>query len=311
MSMAPKMESPLVVDIKRDSREDGPGIRSVVFFKGCPLRCIFCQNPETQSSGLEIAFSSSECIRCGKCEEACPQGAIDFQMPGGIQRDRCILCGKCADACPGKGLRIIGTHYPPEELAEILLRDFPFYRHSGGGVTFSGGECTLYPDYLECVLKILKAKGVHIALETCGHFDYDVFARRILPYVDLVYFDIKFADPSLHIEHTGISNHLILENFRRLLRTKKVKTYSRIPMIPDITTTRENLSEIVDFLCEAGAGSVFLLPYNPLGLDMYPRLGRPKPPLPERFIKPDEERALYDMFRTIITEKRIIKSGEF
>ena len=310
MTMAQRLKTPLIVDIKRDSREDGPGIRSVVFFKGCPLRCAFCQNPETQSPGVEIAFSSRECIRCGKCAEACPQRAVDLQWPGRIHRDRCILCGSCADTCPGKGLRIIGTYHSPEELTEILLRDFTFYKHSGGGVTFSGGECTLYPDYLECLLKLLKANGVHIALETSGYFDFDSFERKILPCLDLAYFDIKFADPRLHMVHTGSSNQLILENFRRLLRTRKVKTYPRIPMIPGLTATQENLSAIVDFLCEAGAESVFLLPYNPLGMEMYPCLGRPKPPLPDRFMKPAEEQALYAMFKTILSQKKILTHSE-
>lgn len=297
------MKTPLIVDIKRDSREDGPGIRSVVFFKGCPLRCVFCQNPETQSSGVEIAFSSRECIRCGKCADACPQGAIDLQLAGRIHRDRCTLCGSCAEVCPGKGLRMIGAYYPPENLTEILLRDFTFYRHSGGGVTLSGGECTLYPDYLECLLQLLKANGVHITLETSGYFDFDSFERKILPYLDLVYFDMKFADPRLHTEHTGRSNHPILENFRRLLRTRKVETYPRIPMIPSVTATQENLSGIVDFLCHAGAKKVFLLPYNPLGMEMYLCLGRPKPPLPEKFMKPDDEREIYAFFESILREK--------
>ena len=110
MTIAQRMKTPLIVDIKRDRREDGPGIRSVVFFKGCSLRCVFCQNPETQSSGVEIAFSSRECIRCGKCAEACPQRAVDLQLPGRIQRDKCNLCRRCAEVCPGKGLRMIGAY---------------------------------------------------------------------------------------------------------------------------------------------------------------------------------------------------------
>jgi pyruvate formate lyase activating enzyme len=295
---------PLIVDIKRDSREDGPGIRSVVFFKGCPLRCFFCQNPEAQVPEMEIAFSSRECIQCGKCEEACPQKAIDLRFPGRIHRQSCIRCGRCAGVCPGKGLRVIGTYYPPETLTEILLRDSAFYKHSGGGVTLSGGECTLYPDYLECLLNLLKVKGVHIVLETCGYFDFGRFEQKVLPYIDLVYFDIKFADSYLHRKYTGKSNRLILDNFRRLLRTRKVKIHPRIPMIPGVTATRENLSAIVDFLCEAGAENVSLLSYNPLGMEMYPCLGKPGPLLPDKLMKPDEEQALYAMFTKIIERKK-------
>jgi pyruvate formate lyase activating enzyme len=170
---------PLIVDIKRHSLEDGPGIRSVVFFKGCPLRCIFCQNPEAQAPEVEIAFSARECIHCGKCADACPQGAIDLENPGHTHREMCIRCGSCVNACPGKGLRLIGAYYPVEVLTELLLRDLPFYRHSGGGVTLSGGEPTLYPDYLEPLLKRLKARGIHLTLETSGYFDYEPFKQKI------------------------------------------------------------------------------------------------------------------------------------
>ena len=143
---------PLVVDIKRHSLEDGPGIRTVVFFKGCPLNCIFCQSPETVDPEVEIAFSQRECIRCGSCAEICPEDAIDFELPERIRRDRCLRCGKCAHVCPGKGLRKIGSYYSVDTLAEILLRDHRYYYYSGGGITLSGGECTLYPDYLEFYL---------------------------------------------------------------------------------------------------------------------------------------------------------------
>lgn len=294
---------PLIVDVKRHSLEDGPGIRSVVFFKGCPLRCIFCHNYEAQSPEAEIAFSAKDCIKCGRCKEVCPQGAIDLELPGRIYRERCIRCGKCASVCPGRGLRLIGSYYSAESLTEILLRDLPFYRHSGGGVTLSGGECTIYPDYLETLLKSLKASGIHVVLETSGYFDYDVFKQKILPYIDLIYYDIKIADMEAHRQYIGKSNQKILENFRRLLREKGIKVHPRTPLVPGITSTKENLSAIVDFLCDAGADNVSLLPYNPMGMEMAVNLGRPRPPLPMGFMKPDEEREVYAMFRTIIEER--------
>jgi pyruvate formate lyase activating enzyme len=294
---------PLIVDIKRNSLEDGPGIRSVVFFKGCPLRCIFCQNPEAQNPQVEIAFFARECIHCGKCADACPQGAIDLEHPGHTHREMCIRCGSCVNACPGKGLRLIGAYYPVEVLTELLLRDLPFYRHSGGGVTLSGGEPTLYPDYLELLLKRLKARGVHLTLETSGYFDYEPFKQKILPYLELIYYDIKIADPELHKGYIGKTNYRILDNLYRLLREKRVEIHPRVPLIPGITASRENLSAIVDLLCEAGAGDVSLLPYNPMGIEMAVNLGRPKPPLPEGFVKPEEERKVYDMFKTLIEER--------
>ena len=294
---------PLIVDVKRHSLEDGPGIRSVVFFKGCPLRCVFCQNPETQDHRREIAFYDRECIHCGKCEDVCDHGAVDLREPGRINRDRCNRCGMCAENCPGGGLRLIGKYYPVESLAEILHRDLPFYNHSGGGVTLSGGECTIYPDYLEPLLESLKTKGIHIVLQTSGFFDYDEFSKKILPYIDLVYFDIKFADPRVHEKYTGKQNRRILDNFRRLLLEGK-SVNPRIPLIPNVTATKENLFSIAEVLCDAGVDNVLALPYNPMGFDMAVRLGRPKPSLPERFMEPGEEKQVYDMFKNSLLTRQ-------
>jgi pyruvate formate lyase activating enzyme len=294
---------PLVVDIKRHSLEDGPGIRSVVFFKGCPLRCVFCQNPEAQEPGAELSFFPKKCIRCGSCADVCPEEAIDLDFHGRIHRAKCIRCGQCADVCPGNALMLIGAYYPAKTLAEILLRDLPFYRHSGGGVTFSGGECTIYPDYIESVLKSLKSRGLHIVLETAGYFKYDTFKQKILPYVDLIYYDIKIAESGVHNHYTGKPNQKILNNFRRLIEEKRVEVHPRIPLVPGITAARENLSAIIDFLVEAGADNVSLLPYNPMGLEMAVSLGRPKASVPNEFMQPDEQNEIYSFFRNMIERK--------
>jgi pyruvate formate lyase activating enzyme len=294
---------PLIVDIKRHSLEDGPGIRSVVFFKGCPLRCLFCQNPETQHPGPEIAHSPGDCLRCGACVKACPSGAIDLSSPGAVLREKCNRCGACAAACPGKGLRAVGVYYSPEALAEVLLRDLPFYRHSGGGVTLSGGEATLYPDYLQALLVPLKRRGIHVALETCGAFDYGSFERQILPWVDLIYYDIKIADPSAHEKYTGRGNRTILDNLRRLVGDRKGSVHPRVPFVPGITDTRENLAAVVGILYEAGAEQVALLSYNPMGLEMTERLGRTRPPLPGSFMTAGEEGEIRARFQAILAEK--------
>ena len=293
---------PLIVDIKKDSHEDGPGIRSVVFFKGCLLRCIFCQNIEAQESEAEIAFSIRKCIKCGKCEEVCQQKAIDINFPGRIHRDRCIRCSICVNFCPTGALKIVGVYYPVDVLTKILLRYEPFYRHSGGGVTFSGGECTLYPDYLEILLKNLKIHGIHIVLETAGYFSYRSFAQKILPYVDFIYYDIKIIDPEKHREYTGKSNDIILDNLNRLLKESRIEVHTRIPLIPGITTSYDNLLGIAKFVREAGASDISLLSYNPMGIGMAEKLGKPKPFLPESFMRPDEEESIYAMFRELIKE---------
>ena len=293
---------PLIVDIKRHSLEDGPGIRSVVFFKGCPLRCIHCQNPECQEPEVEIAFFPGECIVCGECADACPEKAINLGRPGRIRREKCNRCGACVEVCPGNGLRSIGKHYPVDALIEILLRDLPFYRHSGGGVTLSGGECTLYPFYLRSLLPDLKQMGVHVALETSGCFDYHTFEENILPYVDLIYYDLKIADPEVHRKYTGRTNQRIIANLKSLIRRPEVEIHPRVPLIPDVTATEENLKAIIRILCEIGAGDVALLPYNPMGMEMAESLGRPKPPLPERFMRPAEEKKIYALFKALVEE---------
>ncbi|MHC4677598.1 MAG: glycyl-radical enzyme activating protein, partial [Planctomycetota bacterium] len=187
---------------------------------------------------------------------------------------------------------------------EILMRDLPFYRHSGGGVTLSGGECTLYPNYLESLLENLKVRQVHIVLETCGYFNFEVFRRKILPYIDLIYYDVKIADAGMHRAYTGKANGKILGNLRRLLLEKPALVHPRIPLIPGITATEENLSAIVSLLVEAGAESVSLLPYNPMGIEMALKLGGVKPHLPERFMSPDEEKGIHDMFQMVLEDKQ-------
>jgi pyruvate formate lyase activating enzyme len=239
------------------------------------------------------------CLRCGACAAACPPAAIDLQAASRIDRARCDRCGQCVPACPGTALRLIGTYWPAEKLARLLMRDAPFYRHSGGGVTLSGGECTMFPDYLESLLRILKARNIHVVLETCGWFEYDTFARQILPYLDLVFFDVKIMDPQASLKYLGRSSEKMLDNLGRLLREASVEVRPRIPLIPSITDSRDNLAATVACLRRLGARSICPLPYNPLGLAMYARLGRPTPDLPPGFPKPERERELIQTFRGI------------
>ena len=298
----PMTGQPLIVDVKRHSLEDGPGIRSVVFFKGCPLACAFCHNPEAQDPGPEIAFYPQYCIACGLCATVCENEAVRTDLPDRIDRNNCQRCGACADVCPSQALRVIGRHYTVSELAELLMRDWTFYKHSGGGVTISGGECTLYPDYLESLLKTLKAADVHVTIETSGYFNYETFERKIRPHTDLIYMDLKLANPDAHRRYTGRDNRLILENMATLARNKYTPFLVRIPLIPDITATWQNVVDIVDELIKTQINRAELLPYNPLGNDKWGHIGKPKPGLPQRFMTREEIEEL-----TVVFNSRLAK----
>ena len=264
--------TPLIVDIKRGATEDGPGIRTTVFFKGCPLSCVWCQNPEAIDSREEIGFYANKCIGCGACAHACPNEAIALEENHRIVRAECLRCGACADACPARALRRIGRVYEIPALVDIILRDRFFYEASGGGVTLSGGEPTRWPVYAGALLRALKEKGIHTALQTGGHFDYEPVATAMLPWLDLVLFDLKIMDPSEHARYTGRGNERILDNFLRLLE-HGVGILPRTPLIPGHTDSAENLSRIAGFLAEHHVDGHRLLPYNPLGQSKRESLG--------------------------------------
>jgi pyruvate formate lyase activating enzyme len=207
----------LIVDLKRNSLDDGPGIRTVIFFKGCPLSCVWCQNPETKSALQEIYFNREDCLDCKKCLEVCHKGAIDFSNTYRIIRAECDLCGNCIENCPTNALKFAGKKYEINELVKIILKDKIFYENSGGGVTLSGGEPTLHIDYLNQLLKKLKKNNIHICLETCGYYNNRKFNDLILPYLDLIYFDLKLYDLELHQKFCKVSNELIIRNFDVIL----------------------------------------------------------------------------------------------
>lgn len=286
---APVHTRPLIVDIKRNALGDGPGIRTTIFFKGCPLACVWCQNPEAIKPYPEIAYSPGDCLVCGACEVTCPEGAIDLQRrPQPVDRARCRRCGTCTTRCPSKGIRLVGRHYHAAELAGIVSEDIPDYENSGGGVTLSGGEPTLHPRYLEPFLQVLKFNRIHVNLESCGYYARPVFEKYILPYLDLVCFDIKLIDPAAHRRYTGRGNGRILENFKALIRGGRVPVLPRVPLVPGITATAENLAGIASFLRELGLKRAALLPYNPLWLATAESLGRESSYRCDRLMTPAE-----------------------
>ncbi len=261
------MQKPLLLEIKGNSLDDGPGIRSVVFFKGCPLSCTWCHNPESKTIGAEIGFEAGECVGCNTCMNLCPEGALCRDHPFFVDRSLCNLCFACTEACPAGALRRIGKPAEIETIVADVLRDKPFFDTSGGGVTLSGGEPTLFMEYCGQLAQSLKEKGIRILLETCGLFDFTKFETLLYPFLDAIYFDIKLIDPAAHTRYCGVSNGRILENFKELhIRAQNggVPVLPRTPLIPGITDTEENIRAIADFLVSCGATEARLLPYHPL-----------------------------------------------
>ena len=254
---------PLILDLKRHALEDGPGIRTTVFFKGCNLHCPWCHNPDAIDPQPELAFYPQDCINCGDCVEVCPTGACRLDAHLFLDRGLCTRCGECAKVCPSLALRWFGSPYEVEELLEILLRDRMFYQVSGGGVTLSGGEPTLFLDYCAAVLGPLKDLGLHTAIQTNGLFVWSEFKDKVLPLIDLVMLDVKLADGNLHREYTGRDNAQVWTNLAALLKEKPGVALPRIPLIPNFTATRENLEAISRRFQELGVKKCSLLPYNP------------------------------------------------
>ncbi|TKJ24963.1 MAG: glycyl radical-activating protein [Promethearchaeota archaeon Loki_b31] len=263
----------LLVDIKRNALDDGPGIRTLLFFKGCPLSCVWCQNPEAKSPFKEISFNKDSCSECGTCLKVCNQDAIDFSNKYRIDRSLCNLCGKCIEVCPNYALEFVGQEYSIKELLEIILKDKIFYKNSGGGVTFSGGEPLYHIDYINELVKELKKEDIHVCLETSGYYNRDKFYEFILPYIDLIYFDLKIYNPKLHARYCKVSNESILENFEDIIKNKSIEILPRIPLIPNITDTDENLSNLANYLKTFKIKKIGLLPYNPLWLSKPEKIG--------------------------------------
>ena len=268
-------------DIKRHCSDDGPGIRTTVFFKGCPLSCAWCHNPEGLTGRLSLRHRARRChpATCGQgCLAVCSQGALRLEAQTLIlQRRSCNRCDACFAHCPNEAIAPAGFEL---ELAELLYRvtiDRSFYRASGGGVTVSGGEPTLQMGFLGHFLAALRGQGISTAVETCGFFRYPLFAQKVLPFVDRIYYDLKIIRDEDHRHFTGRSNRRILENLRRLARQSLVELVVRVPLIPEVTATPGNLAAIGGLLRALGIPSVILLPCNPSGRDSYGELGLATP----------------------------------
>ena len=275
---APGSVSGVVFNIQRFSVHDGPGIRTTVFLKGCPLRCPWCNNPESQEALSQVVFWPERCIGCEACVAACPRGAIEVDAGAGHPRrrilaDRCDQCGRCLDACFPGALEQVGRLMTAGEVVAAVAEDRLFYDGSGGGITLSGGEPTGQPRFARAVLRGCREAGIHTAIESCGRTPWRVWTT-LLPHLDLVLLDLKEIDPARHRELTGVSNRLILANARRLA-AHGVSLIVRRPLIPGHNDSLDSLHALGRFVRELDTvQEVDLLPYHRMGSAKYERLGR-------------------------------------
>ncbi|MBR5140042.1 MAG: glycyl-radical enzyme activating protein [Clostridia bacterium] len=285
-----------VFEIKRFAVHDGDGIRTTVFFKGCPLRCRWCHNPEGLSPLPQLAFYRHKCIGCENCFSECPMGVHKIEKGMHIvDRTLCILCGKCADACVGEALILYGKEMTAEELMPILLEDREFFENSGGGITLSGGECLIYADFCRELLARLKDEGIHTAIDTCGSVPRSSF-DKVIPFADVFLYDLKAYKSSTHIAATSQSNSLILENLKYLdSQGKNIEI--RIPYVPGYNDCE--MEDIAKFLSSLkNISKIRILPYHNYSRSKYSALAI-EDTLPQRMPDAQELLAVKEMMNKI------------
>ncbi len=264
-----------IFNIQHFSTEDGPGVRTTVFFQGCPLRCAWCANPESQRAVPQLAHRAAVCVKCGCCIRSCPRGALSVRE-GKIAIDRglCAVCGACVEACPSHAMFFYGERKSLDAVWDEVLRDRGFYETSGGGVTCSGGECMLQPDFVGELFRRCREEGIHTALDTCGAFPPE-YIGRVLPFTDLVLYDLKTVDSEAHRRFTGQGNEQILDNLKRILEYP-AEVWIRIPVIPGWNDGDADLRAAAEFIRGLDpAKHVDLLPYHRFGVGKYEMLDLP------------------------------------
>lgn len=263
----------LIFNIQKFSLHDGPGIRTTVFLKGCPLDCWWCHNVESQSGGKEPMLRLDRCSGCGSCVVRCPQGAIALEEgKAATDLGACVRCGECLVYCPENGRNICGQEMSVEAVLAEVLKDQVFYQRSGGGVTFSGGEAMAQLDFLAAALRACKAAGLQTAVDTSGAVPWASF-ERVLPLTDLFLYDLKLLDDAAHRTYTGVSNRGLLENLRKL-SAETDAIWIRFPVIPSINDDAENIAGSIEFLKTIRFRQLNLLPYHELGKGKAAQLGR-------------------------------------
>ena len=263
----------IIFNIQKFSINDGPGIRTVVFFKGCPLRCKWCSNPESQLTKTQIFWNKSKCLHCMHCVGTCPAHAIlEIDKTININSNVCQGCLKCVGECPARVLEAEGEEKTIDEIADIVMQDLPFYEESGGGVTLSGGEFLMQHEFAIELLKTLKSKGIHTCCETTGYASPKIF-ESVLEYLDYMLFDVKHYDSDKHEKFTNARNELIFNNLKRAIELNK-QILPRIPVIPGFNSDMSDAKGLADYLIKAGAKECQLLPFHQFGEGKYEKLGK-------------------------------------
>ncbi|HQO72765.1 MAG TPA: glycyl-radical enzyme activating protein [Sedimentibacter sp.] len=262
-----------IFNIQKFSIHDGPGIRTTVFFKGCPLQCIWCHNPESQNLGKEILYDKNKCTLCGSCIKICQNNAIELKDNDlEINMDKCTFCSDCTVCCINSARQIAGKEYTVDEVMKEVLKDRVFYKNSKGGVTLSGGEPLIYAAFVEELLMELKKENIHTAVDTCGAVDFKVL-ERISKYTDLFLYDIKSMDEEKHILYTGVSNKNIINNLINLSKIHN-NINLRLPIIEGINADENHIFEILKLIKNTNIKKINLLPYHDIAMHKYEKLGR-------------------------------------
>ena len=262
-----------VMEIERFAIHDGPGIRTVIFMQGCPLTCTWCSNPESQKIHAHLLYYKNRCVGCGKCSQTCSRGVITIKDGSPVfDRSRCVACQACASVCPASAITFAGKRMSVSEIMSVVKRDNAYYKQSGGGITFSGGEAFVQFDALMELLADSRKEGIHTAIETCGQVDLSKI-EKASPLVDLFLFDIKHADKEMLKKYTGAGLNTILTNLSYLSEKYPEKIVVRIPVIPGFNYTTEDIQGIFTLAVERNLTNVHLLPYHMLGKDKYEQLG--------------------------------------
>ena len=268
-----KMLKGIIFNIQKFSIHDGPGIRTTVFLKGCPLNCRWCANPESKSAEEEILYTQKTCLHCSSCVAACPAGGLHFDENGMLKfsKDLCTHCMSCVAACPSHALTVEGEEYTVEQVVEEAMKDQPFYEKSGGGVTLSGGEPLLQKEFALALLKALKKEGIHTTIETTAYTEPEYF-KEVLPYIDLLYTDVKHPDDAMHQKMTDVSNERILKNIRYAIEQGK-ELVARVPVIPRFNHSVEVAEKYAVLFQDLGVKNVHLLPFHQMGQGKWEALG--------------------------------------